>query len=213
MANVSAPFGLKPVRHISGSAWNGQATMYYIPSTDTNAYYLGDVVKTTNVGDNATGTPGCILYGTRGSTSTSGVTRGVIVGIASAAGTAGQVAPIGGDPSNLDAMFIPATKTKNYYVMVCDDPTVVYEAQTNTIAATAYSENTGLIVGNAPTALAVQSQTYVDGASATTTSSLPIKIIGAPNRIDNDLVTGTGLNAKIYVMLNTHELFGNSTAV
>jgi hypothetical protein len=212
MANTNAPFGLKPVRHINGSSWNGQATMYFIDNADTVAYYIGDVVKSTNTGDLTTGAPGAALYGTRGSTSTSGVTRGVIVGIGSASGNSGNQAPIGADPSNLDAMFIPATKTKDYYIWVCDDPTVVYEAQTNTIAATAFNENTGLLVALAPTAPANQSATTVDGASATTTSSLPIKIFGAPNRPDNDL-TSPGTNAKIYVMLNTHELFGNSTAV
>lgn len=212
MANTNAAFGLKPVRHVNGSPWNGQASLYYIASGDTVAYYIGDVVKSTNTGDLTSGLSGVALYGTRGSTSTSGVTRGVIVGFGTQSGNSGNQAPLGADPSNLGAMFIPATKAQNYYVWVCDDPTVVYEAQTNTIASTAFNENTGLLVALAPTAPVVQSATTIDGASATTTSSLPIKIFGAPNRPDNDL-TSPGTNAKIYVMLNTHELFGNSTAV
>lgn len=211
MANRNAPNGLNPVRHFNGSTWNGQTNMYYVAAGDTLAYYIGDVVQATNTGDLATGTPGVLLYGTRGSTSTSGTTRGVIVGIASAAGTAGQTVPVGADPSNLEALFIPATKTKNYFVYVCDDPTVVYEAQTNTIAATAFNENTGLMVGLAPTVPRCQSLTQIDGASATTTATLPIKIMGAPWRPDNDL-TSPGTNARIYVMLNTSDLFGNSAA-
>lgn len=211
MANVNAPFGLKPVKHTTGAPWNGQANLYYVASGDTKAYYIGDVVSATNTGDVTTGLPGATLFGTRGSTSTSGAPRGVVVGIGSAAGTAGVVVPVGADPSNLEATFVPATKSKAYYIYVCDDPTVIYEAQTNTIASTAFNENTGLAVGLAPTAPVAQSLTIVDGASATTTATLPIKIVGAPNRPDNDL-TSPGTNAKIYVMLNTSDMFGNAAA-
>ena len=211
MANVNAPYGLSPVKHVTGSPWNGQANMYYVASGNTVAFYIGDVVQATNTGDVTTGLPGATLFGTRGSTSTSGAPRGVIVGIGSAAGTAGVTVPVGADPSNLEALFIPATKTKNYYIYVCDDPTVIYQAQTNTIASTAFNENTGLAVGLAPTTPVCQSLTYVDGASATTTATLPIKIVGAPNRPDNDL-TSPGTYADLYVMLNTSDMFGNAAA-
>lgn len=212
MANTNAPFGLKPVKHTNGAPWNGQANLYYIPSGDTLAYYIGDVVAATNTGDVATGTPGAILVGTRGSTTTSGVTRGVVVGIGTAGGTAGFAAPLGADATNLESTFVPATKTKAYYIWVADDPTLIFEAQTNTIASTAFNENCGIAVGLAPTAPVNQSLTTVTGGSATTTSTLPIKIMGAPNRPDNDL-TSPGTYAKVYVMLNTHDLFGNSAAV
>lgn len=212
MANLNAPFGLKPVRHFNGSKWNGQATLYYIPSTDNVAYYIGDVVASSANGDVVNGCSAVALFGSRGSTSTSGNTRGVIVGFGAAGGNVGASVPLGADPDSLGIMYIPATKSKNYYVWVADDPTLIFEAQTNTIANTAFNKNTGFVVANAPTAPVVQSASYVDGASATTTSTLPIKIIGAPNRPDNDL-TSPGTNAKIYVILNTHELFGATAGV
>lgn len=211
MANATTKYGLIPVRHFNGSPWNGQSTMYYIDKSDTVAYYLGDVVQATNTGDLTTGAPGALLFGTRGSTSTSGAPRGVVVGFGTQAGNAGTSAPLMADPNDLTAMFIPATKTQNYYIWVVDDPTVVFRARTNTIASTAFNENTGLVVGLAPTAPANQSTTYIDGASATTTATLPIKIMGAVNDPTNDL-TSPGTNAEIYVMLNTHDLFGNSAA-
>jgi len=209
MANAAAPFGLRPSHTVSGSAYNGQTRLYYIPSTDTIAYSVGDVVVEVAGGDLVTGASAVILYGTRGSTSTSGNTRGVIVGFGVAAGN-GEVVPLGGDPDNLGAMIIPATKTKNYYAYVCDDPHMIYEAQTNTIAATAFNKNTGLSVGVAPTLTSPNCKTVINGASATTTSTLPIKIIGAPQRADNDL-TSPGTNAFIWVMLNTSSV-GSSTA-
>lgn len=211
MANAAAPFGLRPSHTVSGSNYNGQSRLYFIPSTDTIAYSVGDVVVEVAGGDLVTGAPACILYGTRGLTSTSGNTRGVIVGLAAAAGN-GEVAPLGGDPDNLNLMIIPATKTKNYYVYVCDTQDMIYEAQTNTIASTALNKNTGLAVGVAPTAASPNCKTIVDGASATTTSTLPIKIVGAPQSADNDL-TSPGTNSIIWVMLNTNSLSGATAGV
>lgn len=206
MPNAAAPFGLRPSHNITGSDYHGQSRLYRIPSTDTVAYSIGDVVIDAAGGDVKTGVSDVILYGTRGSTSTSGNTRGVIVGFATAAGNVGgSTAIVGGDPDASSLMIIPATKTKAYYVYVCDDPSMIYEAQTNTIASTAFNKNTGLVVGAAPTATSPNCKTIIDGASATTTSTLPIKIVGAPERIDNDL-TSPGTNAYIWVMLNTHNL-------
>ena len=48
MANAAAPFGLRPSHTVSGSAYNGQTRLYYIPSTDTIAYSVGDVVVERN---------------------------------------------------------------------------------------------------------------------------------------------------------------------
>lgn len=213
MANAAAPFGLRPSHTVTGAAYNGQARLYRIPSTDSVAYSVGDVVTDAAGGDVKTGVSDVAIYGTRSSTSTSGNVRGVIVGFATAAGNVGgSTAIVGGDPDAPSLMIIPATKTKDYYVYVCDDPSMVYEAQTNTIASTAFNKNTGLAVGAAPTATSPNCKTIVDGASATTTSTLPIKIMGAPERIDNDL-TSPGTNAYIWVMLNTHDLTSPTAGV
>jgi hypothetical protein len=211
MANASAPFGLRPSHTVNGSPFNGQTRLYRIPSTDTIAYSPGDVVVEVAGGDVKTGVSDVILFGTRGSTSTSGNTRGVIIGFATSAGSGGGQ-PLGGDPDNQALMIIPATKTKDYYVNVCDDRNMIYEAQTNTIASTAFNKNTGLAVGAAPTSTSPNCKTIVDGASATTTNTLPIKIVGAPERIDNDL-TSPGTNAYIWVMLNTSSLRGATDGV
>ena len=193
MANASAPFGLRPSHTVSGAPFNGQTRLYRIPSTDTVAYSVGDVVTDVAGGDVKTGVSDVAIFGTRGSTSTAGNARGVIVGLGSSAGSGGGQ-PVGGDPDNLGLMIIPATKTKDYYVYVCDDPHMIYEAQTNTIASSAFNK------------------TIIDGASATTASTLPIKIIGAPERIDNDL-TSPGTYAYIWVMLNTSDLGGATAGV
>ncbi len=211
MANAAAPLGLRPSHTVSGAPFNGQTRMYRIPSTDAVAYSIGDVVTEVAGGDVKTGVSDVAIFGTRGATATSGNARGVIVGFASSAGSGGGQ-PLGGDPDNLGLMIIPATKSKDYYVYVCDDPNMIYEAQTNTIASNAFNKNTGLAVGAAPTATSPNCKTIIDGASATTTAALPIKIVGAPERIDNDL-TAPGTNAWIWVMLNTSSAGGATAGV
>lgn len=211
MANAAAPSGLRPSHTVSGAPFNGQTRMYRIPSTDAVAYSIGDVVTEVAGGDVKTGVSDVAIFGTRGATATSGNARGVIVGLASSAGSGGGQ-PLGGDPDNLGLMIIPATKSKDYYVYVCDDPNMIYEAQTNTIASSAFNKNTGLAVGAAPTATSPNCKTIIDGASATTTAALPIKIVGAPERIDNDL-TAPGTNAWIWVMLNTSSAGGATAGV
>lgn len=212
MANVNAPFGLKPVMTGQGSMWNGQARMYYIPSSDTNAYYIGDTVVSAAGGDLLTGASAVTLFGTRNAASTSGSPRGVIVGIGTAVGTPGGNLPGAFDPNNLANTFIPATKSYAYYVWVCDDPDTIFEAQADSIAATAFNKNAPLFVANAPTAPVNQSQSYVQGSAAATTQALPLKIIGATWRADNDL-SSPGTYAKVLVRFNQHELLGNTAGV
>lgn len=211
MANTNAPFGLRPVRTLQGSPWNGAATMYYIPSTDTAAYRVGDVVKSAANGDLISGASAVTLYGTRDAASTSGAVRGVIVGIGTYAGNSGASAPLAADPDALGTISIPATKTKNYFVWVCDDPSTVFEAQTDTIAATAFNKNCPLYVASDPSVPLFDSASYAKGSAANTTQALPLKIIGAPSRPDNDL-TSPGTYAKVYVIFNQHELGGPNTA-
>ncbi|MBK7424878.1 MAG: hypothetical protein IPJ48_18360 [Propionivibrio sp.] len=110
---------------------------------------------------------------------TSGASRGVIVGFGTNAGNAYAAAPLGADPDGLGITQIPATKTKAYFVWVCDDPTTVFEAQADTIAATAFNKNCPLYVGAAPASPIFNSLSYAQGSAANTTQALPLKIVGA----------------------------------
>lgn len=214
MANTNAPFGLKPVKMLTGAAWNEQANLYYIAANDTNAYYLGDCVKSASgvAGDTLTGAPAVTLYGTRNAASTSGDIRGVIVGTGTAVNTPGGNFPQQFNPQNLDIIYIPATKTQAYYVWVVDDPTVIYEAQTDTLASAPYGQNAPLFVATAPTAPVNQSASYVQGSQVNTTQAFPLKIMGGVWRIDNDL-SGTAQYAKLYVKINQHELADDTAGV
>ncbi|CAB4241266.1 hypothetical protein UFOVP67_27 [uncultured Caudovirales phage] len=200
MANTNGPFGLKPVKHLNGSSWNGALDMYFIPASDTVAYAAGDVVTTAAGGDPVTGAPAVALAGTRGAALTSGKLLGVVQGF----GVAGMAY----DPTNLELTAIPATKTKDYYVFVCTGTDVVYEAQTDSLAAADFNKNCPLYVGAAPSGIQRNSNSYAQGSAAGTAATLPLRVIGGVSRVGNDL---TASYAKILVAINTHSL-GNATA-
>jgi hypothetical protein len=212
MANASQPFGLKPVKHLDGSSWNGQVNMYYILSSDINAYYVGDTVISTANGDTIFGVPAVTLFGTRNAASTTGAPRGVIVGLGASVTSPGGNTPQAFDPNNLSVTNIPATKTYAYYVWVVDSPDVIFEAQTDTLANTGFNKNAPLFVANAPTAPVNQSASYVQGSAAATTQALPLKLLGGVFRPDNDL-SSPGTVAKVLVKFNQHELLGNTAGV
>lgn len=211
MPQVSAPFGLKPVKQTNGSSWNSAVNLYVIPQADTNAYYIGDTVRSAANGNAFTGAPAVTLYGTRNAASTTGAVRGVIVGLGASAPSGAVGSAQAFDPDNLNTVFIPATKTKDYYVWVVDSPEIIFEVQTDTIALTAFNKNAPLFVANAPVAPANQSASFVQGSAAAVTQALPLRIVGAPARDDNDLLVPAF--AKVFVVFNQHELFGNTVGV
>lgn len=214
MANTNAPYGLTPVKHLNGSPWNGQVNLYFIDSTDSAAYYIGDAVKSASgvAGDTLTGAPAVTLYGTRNAASTSGAMRGVIVGLGTAVNTPGGSFPQPFNPADLSAMFIPATKAQDYYVWVADSPDTIFEAQVDSLTSAPYNQNAPLFVANAPTAPKVYSDSYVQGSAANTTQALPLRLLGGVWREGNDL-SGTAASAKVYVKINQHELANNTAGV
>ena len=140
MANVNQPSGLSPVGHLLGLNWNQKTQRYYIASTDTNAFAIGDPVKLSGTSD-ANGVPGITL-------ATAGTGNPVLGAIVSMGGP--QYGGVSADTANLNIIVIPATKTKAYYVDVVVDPYVLYEIQDDgsaTLAVTDVSSNFNLVSG------------------------------------------------------------------
>lgn len=199
MANLNQPKGFVPSRYMNGSPYNGASNVYCIPSTDGSIFGLGDAVKTVAGGD-ANGIPNV-----QKAAGTDTV-RGVIVGI---------LPPGMNNPSlvgvNLDLTLqsIPATKTKAYYVLVADDPNLLFEIQDNGASAltqTACNSNAIFVVTN-PTSPQQNSASTLSCASVATTNTLNLKIVGLVQRPDN----AYGVYAKWLVRWNLHELNGAGT--
>lgn len=204
MANVVAPFGLRIARTGNQAAFNGQLTTYWIPSTDGSAYYVGDIVKSLANAD-GNGVPGVIKI-----TNGTDTPRGFIVGVLPTV--------LGGNSmqgTNLDLtqVSIPASKTRDYYVLLCDDPDVIFEVQgdstgTNQVAANA-NKNANLTVAAPSTATFPLSATVINSSTIATTSTFIIRLMGLAQFPGN----GFGANATWNARFNEHELAGNTAGI
>lgn len=194
MANISAPSGLSPAFNGDGSPWNQQVQRYWIPSSDVSAYYIGDIVKSAAGSDTATLLPQ-IAKASAGNTA-----LGVIVGVDA-------------DPDNLGRLFVPATKTRDYYVYVVNDPHVIFEMTddgitTANLVTTAVGKNTNFTVA-APSGISPVSATVIDSSTIATTASLPLKIVGLKQSPGNSAAA----YARWLVTFNAHERFGLTAGV
>lgn len=201
MANANKPFGLTPVKYLGGADWDGKANIYYIDSADGSAFYPGDLVKLSGSGDTTRGIAG-ISKSAAGDAS---------VGVLIAVGTN----PDGGpyiDPTNLTLTNAPATKTKNYYALVVDDPNVIFEIMEiysgTPLDATAIGLNANISVA-APATGVVVSGSVLDNATEAVTATLNCKLLGLSRRIGNAFGNGAVWN----VLINNHQYRSGITGV
>ncbi len=197
MANINRPSGLVPVGYINGSPYNGQGRTYCIPQADTNAFAIGDPMILAGSAD-ARGVPTVTV-------ATAGATNTVLGALVSCGGTVNGA--MFGDAANLNTTIIPATKTKDYYVMVEDDPAVIYEVQeigTGTyFTATEVSLNCSLVAtagANNTGHNGFISGWVLDNSTEATTAALQMKILCLAPRMDNAF----GQYAKYWCLINNH---------
>ena len=195
MANVSRPQGLKPVGYLNGSPWNGQARKYYVPATNATALYVGDPVTLGGSGD-AQGVPS-VSIGVAGS-----AVVGVVVGVVVAnAGTSLQAGVL-----DLTRRSLPALTEG--YVLVADDPNIIFEiqsGQTVPLAATDIGLNCNFLIAAGASATG-DSGTTTELAAPAVTATLNLKLIGLAQREDNAF----GAFAKWLVKINNH-VYGTGT--
>lgn len=198
MANEDRPNGFRPVAYLGGAPWNGKARKYVIPSGDSTAVFLGDLVK---------------LSGTDAEDGFVAVTRATAAG--AVIGAVVAVDPVRTDRTtlqgggtfdlNLSQMYRPAS-TK-MYVWVADEPDLVFEAQEDGIGGGLTAAQMGLnidFVAGAGSTTTGTSGMVVDSSTANTTATLPLKLLGLAQRPGNAFET-TGL-AKVLVKINNHQL-------
>lgn len=194
MANADAPFGLKPTRYLSGAPYNGAVNKYYVPSTDTDAaIYIGSVVKLTG-GADADGIPAVT-----GNVSATNPIVGVVVAVV---------------PTTADSTIYRANSTERY-LMVADDPNLVFEVQEDSVggalaatAAGATAQLIGFTSGSSTTGL---SAVEIDSSNLSETSDTDddVRIIRLAQRPDN----AVGTNAVWEVRLNNHQYINASVGV
>ncbi len=198
MPNVSRISGFRPVKHLNGSPYNGQANIYYVASA-ADEILVNDVVKLGGSAD-VNGIPTADLCGA------TDVPIGVVVGIMHS-----KFDPAGNMTSGSVALDIPAATqiaaSGAGYILVADSPDIIMEAEADTSATPAVTDvglnvsHTNLANSLTRTSATVTSPAAVNTTTKATTSTLNFQILGFVRRPDNEI----GASAKLHVGFNRHQ--------
>lgn len=197
MANSNTPFGLRPVADMFGRPYNGSVRQYAVPASDATAVFIGDPVKLVGTSEFINGQ----TFADVAQAATGDTMVGVVVGVLN---------------DTRDSLIYRAASTQRI-VLVADDPNALFEIQqvsTGTpLTANDIGMNANFVVaaGNTFTG---QSGVTINNTTEATTNTLDLKIVGVPNRADNDVgdAVGTGAaSSKFYVRINRH-VYVNQTA-
>ena len=189
MANIDTPFGFKPVGHLLGASWSGKANVYYVPVGNASALFKGDAVKSQGSAD-ATGKYPTVVIAAAGD-----AIRGVVIGF--------------GDNPNV--MTHPDTPNRDYlpistaaYVLVIDDPYVIFEVQEDNVANDLTADMVGLNlnINTAADGSTTTGKSSTELDSSDTGSTGQCKLLGVSNRDDNAL----GTYCKWDVLIAEHEM-------
>lgn len=199
MANANKPMGLSPHSYISGARWSGQATQYVVLANTASAFAIGDPVVLGGNAD-AAGVPNVVLA-TAGASNT---VTGVVVGIGSANVYGGATGAV----SQFAPAVLPASQSTNTYILVADDPMLLFEVQEGgagtALAAADLGTNINLLSG---TNNGYVSGWMLDNNSKGTGTTLQLKLLRLMQRADNTF----GANAKWVVSINNHTFSGGTT--
>ena len=206
MANTSKITGFRPARGVIGGANMQGVNIYSVAAADGTALFVGDPVKLDGSSD-ADGLA-TVTKATQGA-----AVLGVIVGI-----LPDKMSPISGKmtagSTALDTPVYRAASTARY-VLVCDDPSQIYEVEAVTGANASYAFLAADVGLNADLSTVAGSTTTGNSAAAldmstkATTATLQFKILGAVQRPDNE---PTGNATKVLVKINNASLGGGTGA-
>jgi hypothetical protein len=200
MASVSRINGLRPVKHITGAAYNGQAGVYFVPSTNSDVIMVGDVVKLAGDARSPTGAPTVARHAGGATEAAVGVVVGILF---SGVGDAQNVPPV----NDLNTPVYRRASTDRY-LLVADQPDLVFEAQAigGTFATANVGQNVEVDVAAGSTTSGASGMS-VDLATLATTATLPLKIVGFPYRPDNNVGDAY---VNVYVKINNHQYNGGT---
>ena len=189
---MATGFGLKPVRNKNGSPYNGEASLYYLPSTDASDIGKYEAVKLVAAMD----TPGQVSVVAQAAAGDALI--GSVVGIV----PNGSIA--------LNKIYRPAST--GCYVLVADQPDLIFEIQEDAVGGAVSAANIGqhynadIIVvsatANANTATGM-SKTMLDSSDAKAATAT-LKIIGVRRDQSNTAAQSGG--AILEVMIHEHAL-------
>lgn len=158
MANIDAPFGLRPVSSLTGAPYNGQARKYYIGTGDGTNMFIGQPVKLGGTAD----TLG--KYASIVPAATGDYLVGVIVGFD----------PLEGAGASQAGSTLYRALSTERYAYVADDPNLIFEIQEasggTALAVTAVGLNADFVVTSAGNTATGLSGVELDNSTEATTA-------------------------------------------
>jgi len=207
MANISTINGFRPVKHLNGSPFNGQANIYEVPAGESVPVFVGDLVKLSDSNSTA-GYPACESFCAASSQVNSGNVLGAVVGILNT-----KFDPDGALTSgslSLDTPVYRAASTKQF-VLVADSPDLIFEAEADAsvaLASVGLNADVGASAHTNPL-LTGASPMYVYSTTAPSASATrPLQILGIVKRPDNEAAAAYN---KVLVKITNHA-YGNAVA-
>lgn len=200
MASVSRINGLRPVKTSTGAPYMGQSNLYFLPAANGDVVMVGDVVKLAGSSRSPTGVPTVARHAGGATEAAVGVVVGIIF---TGVGDALNVPPV----TDLNTPVYRRASTDRY-VMVADDPTLVFECEA--MGATFAAVDVGLnceVDVTAGSTSSGASGMAADLSTKAATATLPLKIVGFPHRPDNNIGDAY---VNIYVKINNHEYKGGT---
>ncbi len=215
MANLNQPYGLSPQFLRNGSPYNGMGRMYMIAATDTNAFYVGDVVSMANTSD--TTDQWCVPIVTLTTAGAGNPIRGVIAAV-------GGPAPQGGfqpggpyiNPTNLQSNYRPAaSQTSAWMVLVHDDPNIVFSIQENLNGGTfgpqsSIASKNASFVYAAPATGVFVSGTMLDANTYAAGATYQLKLLGP---VMDGVNTPLASYQRLLVTINNHDFNAGTTGI
>jgi len=183
MANADVPNGLKPVRTLTGSPYNGATRRAVHAAGDSVELFIGDLVKLTGAGDATDNLP-------------------VVAQAAAGNSVCGVVVGMEPDYGDLSIHYVAASTRRIVYVAM--DPNLIFEVQEDStggsIAVASIGLNTDVVVGSGSTTTGISAMEL--DSSDVGTSAGQLKLLQLAQREDNAL----GDNASWEVMIAEHQL-------
>ena len=194
MASTASPHGARPVGSLVSCAYNAKITHYKIKNAFGTSIFYGDFVKWADDNPNTT---------IQKDTGTSSATPiGVFLGCAYTDPTTGQFTP--------NQYFPASTAADDIVAYVASDPFLVMQMQSDEALTQDDLGKNVAIVQTAGSTTIGTSKNAVDGSTAATTNTLPLKIIDfvdGPDSAIGDSFTD------VLVMFNVGHQLLNTTGI
>lgn len=180
MANSDSPQGLRPVKYLSGTNYTGAGNVYHVASGDSVVINPGDPVIVKGTSD------------TRGIPDVSKATAGATNRI-----TGVMISMTNGEGTVLQDSNVSTTASTSQYILVSDDPNVVYDVQVSGAFAVTDVSNTADLLIPVST-IDGKSQAEVNSSAMAVGATGQVRILRLRDVENNEV----GTNANIEVVIN-----------